>query len=160
MTPEERAKEAAGEILSKAELCEITDDDDLYTGLYFKDDEGTPDDELIEDMYEERVFIPIILSAIEAATAEQDAQIKKLRDQISLHKYDKENYREEVEHLKAQIAKLLAVIEPFAKVAENWDPSEDDNLSMRAKECPEEWEDFTMGDFRAAAKIHKEVTGG
>ena len=63
------AKEATARIWDKAEHCDIDDGGDIYPGLYFKDDDDTPDDELIEDMYEERVFIPIIEAAIKKGIA-------------------------------------------------------------------------------------------
>jgi len=69
------AKDAFNKIWDLAKHCEVLDDGDLYPALYFKDDKNTPDDELIEDMYEERVFIPIIQAAIDADRAERDKKI-------------------------------------------------------------------------------------
>ena len=101
-----------------------------------------------------------------------DSAVKK----IALYKDENINYREEVEYLKGQIKKLLAVIEPFAKVGdpECWDFRNscfhrDSNkvlFGIGSREQTTKQAKVTFGDFRrawecyqAAAEIHKEVTG-
>ena len=152
-----------------------------------------------------RVAQDIIQSAIDAATAQDkqrieecNEQINSLLEQIGLPKESFLNYREEVEYLKGQIKdhlqiigddnekledlerqikKLLAVIEPFAKVGdpECWDFRnscfhQDSNkvlFGIGSREQTTKQAKVTFGDFRrawecyqAAAKIYKEVTGG
>jgi hypothetical protein len=166
---EKYAKEATDEILGKANRCEIKDGDDEYPGFYFKDDDATPDDELIEDMHEERVFIPAILSAIEAATKEKDEIFKLLegeykdvcgRLRVYIEKYGlglggehiSELIVADAEKQRQTIARLLAVIEPFA--AEYYESTEDSRIPGGDKQIYHVF----VGDLRRAAEIYDEYS--
>ena len=119
------AKDAFNKIWDLAKHCEVLDDGDLYPALYFKDDKNTPDDELIEDMYEERVFIPIIQAAIDADRAERDEHYGRKMDDLA-RKYE------------ARIAELEDERDRLRKFVEYamgglWDGCEPDGCSLQDK---------------------------
>lgn len=115
MTPEQRAKEAAA----------------IVRSIVARNEQERLQGDIITAKQEQDEIENRILSAIDAATAEQDAEIKS----------------------------LLAVIEPFDTIA-SFIPEDvpgDNLLELIGGDIRI---NIQVSHFRAAAKIHKEVTGG